>query len=273
VNTITLRNKMFAQIARYTLGESAGGGTLRLNNTNPISGNISSLIGGRMAYAEGDVTVEGGGPNSSGFNDMILVVVGGNVTIKNNITNGRLGIIALKKNGVGGNVYIRNAVTDLHVNLFLDGTLFNSSGGFDEVTGAPLWTSILERTDSLSNQLYLRGSLVSRNTIAGSVDPSAGLWILGDGTTTTDYEIAREYDLNQFREFARCFDADPVTSQPIPGTNVACDQGESLSHHVENVDVLVRDSDPDEYYSPLIIEFEPPTAEMPIFTSETGIFR
>lgn len=81
--TIKLRNRMYSQVVRYTLGQVAGAGTLDAD-MNVSSGGIVELMNGRLLFAQGDVTVDG----SSGFAGKTLVVVGGDVYLKGNITGG-----------------------------------------------------------------------------------------------------------------------------------------------------------------------------------------
>ena len=184
--------------------------------------------------------------------------MGGNVYLNTDITNGRLGIIAFKRNGVGGNVYILNSLTDLKANLFLDGSVFSYNGAAPAGT-VPTYTSDELRLETLLNQLHLRGTLVSRNTVNGSGD-SDGLYDLGDGTTTTDYNVAREYDLNMLRQFRLCH---PI-ADGVPDESVTeeCDEGEQLSTYGEA----------NGFYNSFILEYDP-AYQLPIFQVEYGLFN
>lgn len=256
--TINLRNKMYAQVARYTLGQTAGAGTFTNTGT---TGSMVSLMNGRLYYAQGDVTIEG----FTG-SDKTLVVVGGNVYIDSNIDTGRMGIIVFKKNGVGGNVYVDPSVTDLWVNFFLDGSLFSNSGTIDS-DGRPVWTNEDLRMETLLNQLYLKGSLVSRNTVNGSVDSDGdGYYDLGDGTTTTSEDTAKEYDLNAIRQYRLCY---AISGGVIDYNNIQeCGDGQQLSGYL----VEEEGYKPYSIYNSFILEYEP-ASQLPIFEVESGLFN
>lgn len=254
-NYITLRNSMYAQAVRLIRGQTAtGGGTLNATMRPATGSDIKSLMGGDLLYTSGSVTIDG----STSFDDKTLLVVGGNVYIKGNITGGKLGIVAFKRDGVGGNVYIAPGVTDINANIFIDGSLFSYKGS-GTLTSAPTWTSDEERTETLLNQLYLVGSLVSRNTIGGAEDTTASSWGIGDGTTVSDYDTAREYDLNQLREFRLCYELDASGNVDTSSDPEDCNEGESRSSYV--------DGSGDQSNSPFIIEYDPPSAAMPIFNT------
>lgn len=247
--TINLRNKMYAQVARYTLGQTASGGTLD-SSMDPDSG-IVELIGGRLLFAQGDVTIEG----SSSFSDKTLVVVGGDVFIDGDITGGRLGIIAFRSGGVGGNVWVHYDVNNLYTNMFLDGSLFSYDGTQPPAEEYPTWWSDEVRLESLKNQLYLKGSVISRNTVNGtdSLDK-------GDGTTAATTGISREYDLNKLRQYRLCYELD--TDGSLLSTTEECNEGETLSEYGTANGV----------YNSFIIEYAP-ASDLPIFSVESGLFN
>ncbi|MFA5792811.1 MAG: hypothetical protein WC897_02970 [Candidatus Gracilibacteria bacterium] len=258
LEVVKLRNKMYAQIARYALGQDASGGSL--DTDMEPSGGLKSLLNGRLIYAEGDVVVAG----ADGFADKTLVVIGGDVYIKGDITSGRLGVIALRSNGEGGNVYVDPSVTDLYANFFLDGSFFSDSGTKLE-DGTPSWVNDEERLDGLQNQLYVNGSIVSRNTINGSVEADGeGNYAIGDGTKTGDYDVAREYDLTALRQYRLCYplvSGVPDETQPA----VVCNDGEALSDTYTPEDGMAN-------YSPLIMEYAP-ADNLPVFKVESGLFN
>lgn len=255
--TIKLRNKMYAQIVRYMLGQTAYGGNLD-SNMQPSSG-LLDLMNGRLLIAQGDVIVEG----SSAFNDKTLVVVGGNVYINGDVTNGRLGVIALRDGGVGGNVYVAPDVVELYANFFLDGALY-SYDGTTTYEEEPSWANEETRTAVLLNQLYLNGSVVSRNTVNGATDLDGdGYYELGDGTTTQDELVAREHDLNKIREYRLCYPLDSTGLPDMAAAPEVCEGEESLlsTYGLEN-----------ELYSPFILDYAP-ADDLPIFRSQNGLFN
>ncbi|MFA5855150.1 MAG: hypothetical protein WC846_02595 [Candidatus Gracilibacteria bacterium] len=233
-----MRSKMLAQILRYTLGKDV------LKKSSPVeldSSFVIPLLGGKLLYTESDVVIDG----LDGFNSETLVLNGGNLYINGNVTGGRLGVVALEKDGEGGNVYIDPGVTDLYANFFLDGGFFSSSGELDGA-GVPVWANTDTRTDALRNQLYLNGSLVSENTVGGSAD---------GGNI--------ESDLNQMRTYTQCY---PLDGNGVPDTDadlVACS------------DILPSfeyDSAASGLYPPFIVDYSPADG-LPIFEVENGLFN
>ena len=86
-----------------------------------------------------------------------LVVEGGNIYITGNIRgSGILALIALEKNGVGGNIYINPSVTDIHAVMYADRSVISYNGA--ELDGST-------QDSVLANQLYIKGSLFSENTL------------------------------------------------------------------------------------------------------------
>lgn len=273
--TIKLRNKMYSQVVRYTLGETAGSGSLN-TSMDPDSGNIISLMNERLLFAQGDVTITG----SEGFADKTLVTIGGDVYIDGNITGGRLGIIAFADNGEGGNVYVNPVVTDVYANIFIDGGLYSYMGTSTVTTGVPAWPNDETRVVALGNQLYLNGSVVARNTVNGSVDSDgdgylevgdgtlvveATLYPMDDGTEQSGFSIAREHDLNTIRQYRLCWPIDPSTGLPDesdPTARIDCEEAELSSY---------RDVDGMPVYNSFILEYSAPS-NLLIFTAENGLY-
>ncbi len=245
-----LRNNIYSQVLRYTVGEDAGECTID-SNFNPT--NVSDAVtkfGGRLIYCEGDVIING----SDAFSNSTVVALGGNIYLNGNLTGGTAGLISLKdENGNGGYMYVHPSVTDIHAQIFLDGSL-HSYDGDSTPTGRPSWDSDKKRIEILKNTLYLLGSLTSRNTVGG-VDGTAP-FALGDGTTSNNKANAREDDLNRLRRTRLCYDVDVVTGLLDTSTEVLCeDDTQFSSYSIEN-----------ENYAPFVIEGEAPV-ELPIFNS------
>ncbi len=256
--TINLRNKMYAQGLLYTrmyLNTASSGS---FDSSGAPSSGLVELMNGRLVFAQGDVTIDG-----FDGSDKTLFVLGGDVFINTNIENGRMGIIAFKRDGVGGNVYVDNEVTDLWANFFLDGSLF-SYNGTPPSTVYPTWTSDENRIETLANQLYLKGSLVSRNTVNGAEDSDGdGSYDLGDGTSTTSYGVAREYDLNLLRQYRLCYGLNADGTLDI-SVEEECGEGELLSDYLDASGYVI--------YNPFILEYDPAEG-LPIFTVESGLFN
>lgn len=124
------------------------------------------------------------------------LVVEWNVYIDWNIldtdNNGMLGIIALSKNGVGGNIYIDPSVRDIHAILYADRSVLSYDG-----------TKEFDGTNSsaaeLANQLYIRGSVFSENTIGGSRKTPISCPYFVNVACTQD--VAQKYDMNYLRRY------------------------------------------------------------------------
>jgi hypothetical protein len=262
-DTIKLRNKMFAEIVRDIRGLTPSTAQAHLTvSMEDSSGVMESLLGGRLLYTEGDIVVDG----SSSFSDMTIVTVGGNVILKGNVTGGRLGIIAFKNTaGEGGNVYLHPDVTELYTNMFLDGALLSYDGV--TVPTAPVefpWISTEVREATLLKQLYFNGSLFSHNTVNAAPEATASMstsWNVGDGTMTTEYDIAREHDLNMLRQYRRCFVVD--ASGMLTTTLEDCNEGEQ-----PRTDYGIANG----LYNSLIMDYSP-ADELPIFRGQSGLFQ
>ncbi len=260
-NYVSLRNNLYEQIARLLRNQTPTasvycaslGTSMTVVNYSPFScktTSMTSLKSATLYYSNNDVYVQG----STSFTDKTLVVEGADVYILGNIYGGKLGIIALSLSGVGGNIYIDPDVTDLFVNIFADGTVFSDSGDNTGDPGGftPVWTSTSARTEGLWNQIYIKGSIVSRNTIGG-VFIEDDDYSLGDGTTTTFLATATEYDLNKLREFRMCYPTDASGNVDETGTPIDCVGEGSRSSQYTGSD------------APVIVEYDPPSSSMPIF--------
>jgi hypothetical protein len=249
-DTSKLRNKMYAQIVRNTLGQTASTAQAHLgSDMEDMSGVM--LDEERWFYTEGDIIIDG----SSSFTDRTIVTVGGNVFINGNITGGRLGIIALQNSdGLGGYAFLHPDVTEAYANLFLDGALMS----FDGVSAPTNWASEEVYIETLLNQFYLNGSLVSNNGVHTAWDIDAGSWAAGDGTETRDYAFARSVDLDRMRQYRRCYDTFADGTLDVD-TIIDCDEGEELSAYgIANT-----------LYNSFILDYSP-SDELPIFRLENG---
>ncbi len=118
-----------------------------------------------------------------------LLVENGDVYISWNITwNWVLWIIVLN-----GNILIKNTLTDIHAILYTDKSVLSTTNG----------TDVLDWSDTaaeLANQLYIKWSIFSENTIGGSrkATPECPYYV----TTNCDTESkAQAYDLNYLRRY------------------------------------------------------------------------
>lgn len=120
-----------------------------------------------------------------------IIVDGADIIIANNIwkTAGTLKtIIALKKDNVWWNIWIKKNVQFIWAVLVTDRSIISGDGinYYSDTTTAP-------------NQLFIKGSLLSYNTVgwASSGSPKCPFYI----TETCTEQIAKRYDLNHLRSF------------------------------------------------------------------------
>jgi hypothetical protein len=59
----------------------------------------------------------------------------------------------------------------------------------------------------LNKKLYLKGGIFTRNTVWGAVSAGSD-YVLPGGSTTTNLELARIYDLNYMRRAHTCWEID-----------------------------------------------------------------
>lgn len=180
------------------------------------------INGGKVLYFKGSpsdkVLTLGGGsdfviPDTAGT----IIVEGGDVYIKNNLKygndglgNGSLGLIVMKDaSGNGGDVYIDPAVTNLVGGIYAEGSLMGASDSApaNSIENDEIYDGFNGDKTDLNNQLLIKGTLITHNTIGGSrqnpidfpvtVDETCGS--LNDGSM--NQECAERYDLNYIRNF------------------------------------------------------------------------
>lgn len=105
------------------------------------------------------------------------------------------GIIVLKnEKGVGWNIYIAPDVKIIESSLFAEGTIYSGTDK-DNIENATM-----QQVASLpENQLYIHGSLMSRNTIGGALEFGGAVCPYNE--ITCDYASAIKFDLNYFRNY------------------------------------------------------------------------
>jgi len=262
-DTFKFRNQAYSQVLRYAGGKMGSTSTtaqhLDEEMKNP-SGGLLSLLAGSLLLADTDVIVDG----SDSFLPTTVVVRGKNVIIAGNVTGGTLGIIAFRdEDGDMGNVYIAPWVTDLNLNVFADGAVLSYDGEVIPThSGEFSWPSLDLRFASLKNQLYWKGSINARNTVNGYLTGE-----MGDGTVTSDTDLALEHDLNYLRQYRRCY---PTDSHGVPDTSgdpEDCEEGAVLSSS-EVAEGLAADG----FYPSFILDYSPAEG-LPIFSGATGLFQ
>ncbi len=224
-------------------------------NTTPIAEQYRSLLNGKVVWYErddthGSLTIDLGDDTENPFDTpfiippdqgpITLIVRGGNIYIRDNIFVGKgsnLGIVVLssRKNsstGTEGNIFIDPSVTHLEGVFYADGSLL-SADDIDEsnpetpplvpdgiITENEIFDgfSVPLVEEKFSNQLFIKGSIVSQNT-AGTLSKVHGVVVLPneiwlpeecptlDGSAETCNEsaeqekAAKRYDLEFMRRF------------------------------------------------------------------------
>lgn len=199
------RDPYYKNVRLMLRGVSASAKLVNINDLNP-AGNIKD---GKVYYYSRTLNNIVGNdpfniiiapdPDKNLTTERTVVIEGGNLFIDKNIIagdNGKLGIIVLKdEKGRGGNIYIHPSVTDIHANIFADGSVFSYSGNVAEI-GADGIPAIADPQTTLKNQLTFVGTVSSNNTYGGA---SQNPLILGDGSVAANVEQAKKYDLNWLR--------------------------------------------------------------------------
>lgn len=146
-------------------------------------------------------------PSSEYTGRKTILVIGKDLYITNNIITSNitnnLWIIVLKdKNGNGGNVYIDPDVTQIHATIFSDKSLMSYTDILWELWW---WTSQY----TLRNQLYIKWSVFSENTIGGSkaTPPICPYYV---DTFLCTWEEAQKYDINYLRRYYLDDSGNPV---------------------------------------------------------------
>ena len=243
LDRVEIRNAIFKEVSKVTNGvyESAGDGSVDLSSWYVSQG--TSLSSDDVAYFFGDgddlITIKGTTLDEN-FHKTI-VIVGADAYVISDIAReedgGELGIIVLQdEDGNGGDLYADRAVGDLHANIFLDGSLYRG-----EESGAIIQDEAFDG-ESLPNQFYIWGSLVSENTVGGYEEGC----VLGDGEEGDCVESMQQ-DLEYTSYFEVCY---PVVEggeeyEECPGYERSEYTGDYWIH-------------------PEIIEYRPPEA-LPVF--------
>ena len=140
-----------------------------------------------------------------------LIIKGGaNLVIKDNLAYPASGkpsfgiILIADKIGEGSNAFITPDPTNITAVLYAEGSLLSRSDDGKLYYGDPS-SPASGNVKDLKNQLYWRGSIASRNTIAGAGQkkkPEGITCLPGD----TDFSCAQRYDLDYLRRFTPIID-------------------------------------------------------------------
>lgn len=164
----------------------------------------NTIING-VKYSNGNITI----PDADFWKYETLVVINGNVTINQNInafSNNKLfWVVVLKDNydinkdyNTFWNIYITPDVSVIHAIMYADGGMISVNNAW-----TPYLTDSAIRTAALNKQLYLKGSIFTRNTIGWAILWWKSWWnyILPWWAKTTQFDSAMLYDLNYVRRW------------------------------------------------------------------------
>ena len=129
-----------------------------------------------------------------------LIIIGGDIIIDADILPSlqAKGIIVLKNDKwVGGNIIVTKAVKTIESSLFAEGTLYSGDSKTSLYNNTTEKVALLSQ--DITNQLYIHGSVLSRNTIGWAVQSGSPTCVYGEDNCT--YEKAIQYDLNYFRGY------------------------------------------------------------------------
>lgn len=205
---------------------------VRKNAYNYVKNMSSGQILNGVKYVKWNTTISGN------LDYETLVVVDGNVIINGDLNSAdkSLWIIVLKDNydvntdyAWQGNIYITPNVKQINAIMYSDGAFISANSA-----GQPYIKDTIDRTEKLQTQLFMKGSLFTRNTIWGAI-LAGGNYILPGGTKiqtgSNDFEKAMIYDLNYIRRW-----------------NIWCDKSTPKNEKCNDVW---------EYSDPFIIKYDP----------------
>jgi hypothetical protein len=228
-------------------------GIPNLDTTNSVISNLSGTTGWITATPGTNISAGAGryfqlnGWNISiSWNNLsgnkTLIVEGWNIYITGNIIwTGILGLIALERNGIGWNIYVHPNVTDIHAVLYADRSFLSYNGV--ELDGS---TS----DEDLANQLYIKGSLFSENTLWGFQLSKCPFYVTSANCNTP--QKAAKYDLNYLRRY--------ILVQPLDALGVP--NGPKIPQFWA-VQSLQTPSRPDFAEYAVIIEYDPRVQQAP----------
>lgn len=129
-----------------------------------------------------------------------LILIWWDIVIDNNIIEPLIkkypkGIVVLKnEKWIGWNIYISPDVKVIESSLFAEGTIYSWTDK-DHIVN----TTIQQVASLPENQLYIRGSVMSRNTIGGAVQEFDAVCPYNE--ITCNYTTAIKFDFNYFRNY------------------------------------------------------------------------
>jgi len=278
-DTQTLRNQLYQRLTEYTKGAQPGSSDVTISEDMSAS-NGAVLMNGDLIYTEQDVIIE---DIDESYDEVTIATSGGNIFVDSNLmAEEATGLIAFKdSNGEGGNIYIHPDVTGIVANIYADGGLYSYDGDRENLTrpdylgnaNALTGWDANTRQEALNNQLGLRGSLISKNTLGGADDLSN--LVMPNGEETNDVLLATDSSLSDLREFVLCwiqtnedgtpYDSDADGNEGYVGDELdygdmeECEDTER-TELLDYTGVLEDDN-----HTPFYVEYQPPSSTLPVF--------
>jgi len=206
--------------ALSAISPSAMRSGIRQNAYKLIAGMKTGQEQGGVKYVEGSVTIHGTPTYQT------LVVKNGNVFIDGNLNTyaKKLGIIVLRDDTTKkelGNVYVLPAVSYIAGLIYADGGMISTGfkTGTDRVDSP--YKNSSAREGALQNQLVLKGSVFTSNTVGGATPNDGSSFMLPGSVSTANFSTALMYDFNYLRrgnegcdknENGKCTDAGEYTN-------------------------------------------------------------
>ncbi|GAB0174789.1 MAG: hypothetical protein HHAS10_06680 [Candidatus Altimarinota bacterium] len=121
-------------------------------------------------------------------------------------TDSNHAIIALKdSNGSGGNIIIKDLVGRIYSFLYAEGSIYSGEKVGSQIipyVGSGVW-------NIPGNQLYIKGSMISKNTIGGSLQSPPVCPVVIQNCSVADAQV---YDFDYFRTY----DSADITQKNVP---------------------------------------------------------
>lgn len=182
---------------------------LTLTQTSSFNTPSCLFLNKKVIFVNGnDVYLDGGGSSITLPTGIKTILIkGGNLHIRSNLVyssrQDSFGVVVLKDAaGNGGNIYIYPSVTNVVGAYYAEGSVIsvNDSGREEEDNSNTCDGSagFCDRSFELRNQLYLKGSFATKNTVGGS---DKNPLECPSGITCTSRAIARYYDLTYLRTY------------------------------------------------------------------------
>ena len=171
----------------------------KMNITDTTSNTLNNIMYYKRDGSSLSIRNPNGKMKDGGRKIKSLMIIWGDLIIDSDIErdpsvdNPRTIIVLKDDSGSGGNVYINGNVKNIYTSIIAEGSIYSWDSSSSIYNDTPLKLIGLPR-----NQLYIYGSILSRNTLWWS---SKNPIICPFTETNCTYDTALKYDWNYFRTF------------------------------------------------------------------------